>query len=374
MRNYTSSSLKPVPHQKQIPAVGRARIRRRLLAWYDRNRRDLPGRRRAADPYAQWVAEAMLQQTRVETVLNYYERFLKRFPDVRALARASREAVLKHWEGLGYYRRVVHLHEAAKQLAGEGASIPSSSQEFRRLPGVGPYLAAAIASIAFEERTAAVDGNVARVISRLMGVADDVQSGSGRRAIQSLADQLIPPGRPGDFNQAWMDLGSAICTPRAPDCDACPLSGQCVALATGMTDELPVLRARRAPIEVRCVTAMFMDACRMLVRRRPDKGLWSGLWEFPTIEIGSKTKPRDPRQSIRKLGTSYGAKPTAAPEHVASVSHRLTHRAMTFEVYLCPARATAAASDESPTRWVTPRGFARLAVSTAHRRICATAL
>ncbi|MCH7849578.1 MAG: A/G-specific adenine glycosylase, partial [Planctomycetes bacterium] len=228
---------------KQIPTADRARIRRRLLAWYDRNRRDLPWRRRAADPYAQWVAEAMLQQTRVDTVLNYYERFLKRFPDVPALARASREVVLKHWEGLGYYRRVVHLHEAAKQLAADGAAIPNSSHELRRLPGVGPYLAAAIASIAFGERAAAVDGNVARVISRLMGVTDDVQSGPGRRTIQSLADQLIPPGRPGDFNQAWMDLGSAVCTSRSPDCDACPLSGECVALATGMTDELPVLPA-----------------------------------------------------------------------------------------------------------------------------------
>ena len=318
----------------------------------------------------------MLQQTRVDTVLNYYERFLKRFPDVPALARASREVVLKHWEGLGYYRRVVHLHEAAKQLATDGAEIPTTSHEFRRLPGVGPYLAAAIASIAFGERTAAVDGNVARVISRLMGVVEDVQSGPGRRNIQSLADQLIPPGRPGDFNQAWMDLGSAICTPRSPNCDACPLSGECVALATGMTNDLPVLAARRKAIEVRCVTAVFVDAGRMLVRRRPDKGLWSGLWEFPTTELELETKPAkqpDPRQSIRKLGATYGAKPTATPRHVASVSHRLTHRAMTFEVYICPARATGTGNPDSPTRWVTQRGFARLPVSTAHRRIYAAA-
>jgi A/G-specific adenine glycosylase len=324
----------------------------------------------------------MLQQTRVETVLNYYERFLRRFPDERTLARAPREAVLKHWEGLGYYRRVVHLHEAAKQLAAAGAPIPSSARELRRLPGVGPYLAAAIASIAFGERAAAVDGNVARVLSRLMGVRDDVQSVTGRRAIQSIADQLVPRGRPGDFNQAWMDLGSVVCRPRSPDCDVCPLSGECVALACGATNDLPVRNGRPKVAKVRCITAVFVDRGRWLVRRRPDTGLWSGLWEFPTTELESATTSRpsktakqsDPRDSIHTLAVDHGAKPTAAAEHVASVSHRLTHRAITFEVYKCTARPTRNGTAEPPTRWVTPRGFARLSVSTAHRRICAAAL
>ncbi|RME41626.1 MAG: A/G-specific adenine glycosylase, partial [Planctomycetota bacterium] len=210
-----------------LPSALRARIRRALLRWYDRHARDLPWRRRRHDPYAQWVAEIMLQQTRVETVIRYYERFLRRFPDVNRLAAARHDTLLKYWEGLGYYRRALHMHEAARRIVKEGNGLPASAEAWRRLPGIGEYTAAAVASIAFGEPVAAVDGNVARVLARLFGVTDAVAPSEGRRRIRGIADRLVSPSRPGDFNQAWMDLGSMVCTPRGPRCDVCPLASCC---------------------------------------------------------------------------------------------------------------------------------------------------
>lgn len=353
--------------EQVTPRLRRA-IRRKLLAWYDRNKRDLPWRRRPRDPYAQWVAEIMLQQTRVDTVKDYYVRFLQRFPSIDVLARARHETVLKHWEGLGYYRRVLHLHQAAQQLRRERRDIPQSADGLRQLPGVGDYTAAAVASIAFNERRAAVDGNVLRVLARLFGIEADILTARGKAEITALAQDLTPLGRPGDFNQAWMDLGSAICTPQSAACERCPLRSECMAARHDRVDELPVRdggRQGRAVPRVHLVVAVLLHDGKLFLRRRPRGGLWSGLWEFPNAEVGSGTRPIN---LLHSLARGAGVLESGTFDRVATVSHRLTHRAMTFDVYL--GRVDAMGEHSAPSeRWVTMKQLAGLSLSTAHRRI-----
>lgn len=358
---------------ERVAPQARRTIRRKLLAWYDRNRRDLPWRRRSRDPYAQWVAEIMLQQTRVDTVKDYYVKFLQRFPSIDVLARARHETVLKHWEGLGYYRRALHLHQAAQQLRRARRDIPESAEGLRQLPGVGEYTAAAVASIAFNERRAAVDGNVLRVIARLLGIESDILTARGKAEVTAVAQDLTPPGRPGDFNQAWMDLGSAICTPQSPDCGHCPLRSECVAARHDRVDELPVRdggrRGRSVP-QVLLVVAVLLHDGKVLLRRRPRGGLWSGLWEFPNAEVGTGARPID---LLRSLARAAGASDAHRFDHVATVAHRLTHRAMTFDVYFGRVDAPGEHTDSSE-RWVTIKQLTRLSLSTAHRRILEAAL
>lgn len=372
------------------PGPLRRALRRKLLHWYDFHKRDLPWRRRADDPYAQWVAEIMLQQTRVETVIVYYERFLRRFPTVKHLADADHEDVLKHWEGLGYYRRILHLHRAARTVCDNGGVIPDDAEALRALPGVGEYTAAAIASIAFNRPEAAVDGNVSRVLARLFGVTQDVRSPVGKSRIRDLARSLLPRKRPGDFNQAWMDLGSLVCTPKAPRCHACPLRAHCMAAENGDPGLYPVRDAARnqKPKAVSLVVAILVHKGKMLVRRREHGGLWSGLWEFPMVELPAGTRRRCSDQSrerkppdqsaspamerryVQRLASEMGTSISERPKRVAEVRHQLTHRSLRFQVYVStawPVDGTTTAI----TRWVSVRSFRMLAVSTAHRRIFA---
>jgi A/G-specific adenine glycosylase len=353
-------------HQEgSIPPAVRRAIRRRLLRWYDRNKRDLPWRRRAADPYAQWVAEIMLQQTRVETVIDYYERFTSRFPTLAALARTQHSEVLKYWEGLGYYRRILHLHQAARALCKQNAVMPDTVEGLCRLPGIGEYTAAAIASIAFGRREPAVDGNVARVLARLFGVALDIRSPEGKRRLRSLAEQLIPRSRPGDFNQAWMDLGSSICTPKAPSCQECPLNTNCEAFVARTVDDLPLRSSLKKVKQVRAVVGVFLNAGCMLLRRRPTGGLWSGLWEFPNVEVTDSCQDAD---LLQELALDCDVSLRNEPTRAAVVEHRLTHRHITFLVYVASV-GNRRSSPEPAFRWVTKQGVVRLSISTAHRRI-----
>jgi len=248
--------------------------RRKLLSWYRRNRRDLPWRR-TSDPYAIWISEIMLQQTRVAAVVPYYERFLARFPDVRALAKARLDQVLALWSGLGYYRRARHLHAAAREVLRNG--FPRTEAEWRNLPGIGPYAAAAISSIAFGERAAAVDGNVVRVLSRLHATNGPVRE---------LARAWLSPRSPGDHNQALMELGATVCTPRAPSCPRCPLTSSC----RGRSDptRYPKPRAKPRITEERLAVALIVrDGRVQLVRRSPD-GLLAGMWELPPATTGDR--------------------------------------------------------------------------------------
>ncbi len=388
MRHAASQTVK-----RTAPKSVRSAIRRKLLHWFDHHQRDLPWRRRAEDPYAQWVAEVMLQQTRVETVIRYYEPFLRRFPSIRRLADADHEEVLKHWEGLGYYRRILHLHRAARMVCDNGCVIPDHADALRALPGVGEYTASAIASIAFHRPEAAVDGNVARVLSRLFKVSEDVRSPVGKSRIRELARWLLPARRPGDFNQAWMDLGSMVCTSKAPRCDACPLVAHCLAADSGEAASYPVRESARSrkPKAVSFVVAVFAHKEKLLVRRRPRGGLWSGLWEFPALELpavawsacGAQSRERKradrsasskiERRYVQRLAAQMGVKISEQPRLVAEVRHQLTHRSLRFHVYGCVVQAVNGKATAA-TRWVSERAFQKLPVSTGHRRVFAAAV
>jgi len=255
-------------------------LRRALLGWFARAKRDLPWRA-DRDPYRVWISEAMLQQTRVETVLPYYRRFLERFPTVAALAAAREEDVLAAWSGLGYYRRARSLQAAARAVVEEhGGRFPGDRESLLELPGIGPYTAGAIASIAFDRPEPLVDGNVSRVLCRLFGL--DVEPAGAET--WSIARRLVPRDGAGDWNQALMELGALVCTPRDPGCDRCPLAERCAALRDGRVAELPRKRPRRGPIDVETTVLAVSDGDRWLLERRPSSGRMAGMWQMPTVE------------------------------------------------------------------------------------------
>lgn len=353
-----SRSDLPVPQGKSSGAS----IRRRLLNWYDKNKRDLPWRRRERDPYAQWVAEIMLQQTRVETVLRYYEPFLVKFPTFDALAKAGHQDVLKMWEGLGYYRRVLHLHRAVQGLCETGKGIPTTVDGLQELPGVGLYTASAIASIAFDEAAAAVDGNVARILSRLLGM-QEISSASARAQIQDEANRLLCKKRPGDFNQAWMDLGSSVCLPRAPLCGICPLRRLC-AIGNSSGKQLPAPKSKAAPIACSIVVGMVSSKDRLLLQRRPEGGLWSGLWEFPSLEFKKKNDP----DVLDRFAAAHSLAVQGRAQKIGVVRHQLSHRSISFHVFAAEIAEASPRTGKS-VRWVSQDAFEGLPVSTAHRRI-----
>lgn len=272
-----------------------AAFRRCLLTYYHEGARALPWRQSPQDPYAVLVSEFMLQQTRVETVIPYFQRWMDRFPSLEALSEASLEEVLKLWQGLGYYSRARNLHQAVQEVRERfGGELPRTPEELRTLPGVGPYTAGAVASIAFQEPAAAVDGNVRRVLARIMDVAEP-----SPRELEGWALELVDRERPGDFNQALMELGSRVCTPRTPRCGDCPVSGFCRALSAGTVDDRPRKKARTSiPTSQEAVAVLILGGHgvepRLLFRRRPSAGLLAGMWEFPGLEV--------PPRSLRTPG------------------------------------------------------------------------
>ncbi|MDD4079864.1 MAG: A/G-specific adenine glycosylase [Eubacteriales bacterium] len=254
-----------------------------LLNWYDDNKRDFPFRG-VDDPYLIWVSEIMLQQTQTVTVSGYFTRFIRQFPDVFALADAEEQAVLKAWEGLGYYSRARNLRKAARIIVEERQGrLPSTAEDWQRLPGVGPYTAAAIASIAFSEPVPAIDGNLTRVICRLFLVEEDPAVPSVKRRIYALGKELMPLDRPGDMNQALMDLGATICLPGTPDCPRCPLLAFCQAEQAGMAENLPNLSAKKPPKPVSVAVGLIFRGGKVLLVKRRD-ALLKGLYVFPLIE------------------------------------------------------------------------------------------
>lgn len=291
-----------------------ATLRADLLAWYDACRRDLPWRR-TKDPWAIWVSEIMLQQTRVETVIPYYERFLARFPTALALAEATEDQVLAAWSGLGYYRRARMLHAGARAVAAR--AIPDQRDGLLELPGIGRYTAGAIASIAFDRAVGLVDGNVARVLARIFALEDDMRK-AGMRKAEALADQLVPAERPGEWNQALMELGATICSPRSPACGACPVLRSCRALAEGKVDRLPVLGEKVKPTPQKLHALVARRGNEVLLARRRSEGLFGGLWEPPMVDTKAGLAGLGPVQDLAKSGT---------------IIHVLSHRKLTIAVY-----------------------------------------
>ncbi|WP_154987320.1 A/G-specific adenine glycosylase [Laceyella tengchongensis] len=268
-------------------------IGRELLDWYNRNRRDLPWRK-DQDPYKIWVSEIMLQQTRVDTVIPYFQRFIEQFPTLDDLAKAPEEQVIKAWEGLGYYSRVKNLHAAVKEVSAHyGSRVPDDLETISKLKGIGPYTAGAVLSIAYNKKAAAVDGNVMRVFSRLFALTDDIALASTRKKMEHIALQLIPEDAPGDFNQALMELGALICTPSSPQCLFCPLQSVCNAYAEGIEEELPRKKKAKPPKRMDMVMLWLTQDERALVEKRPDEGLLAGMWGLPTIHLAEAKDPLD---------------------------------------------------------------------------------
>jgi A/G-specific adenine glycosylase len=343
-------------------------IPRRLLDWYQKNRRDLPWRR-TKDPYRIWVSEIMLQQTRVDTVIPYYKRFLTRFPSLKALARASLDDVLKAWENLGYYSRARHLHEAARIVTEQfNGRMPSTREDLRKLPGIGAYTAGAILSIAFGKPVAAVDGNVIRVMTRLFGIEDPIDGGNTRKRIGELSERLVPDDLPGHYNQALMDLGSGICTPRDPGCPNCPLSMDCRARKKGKQKSIPIKKtAEEIPHREAAVALLCNGTGQFLMIKRPQKGLLGGLWGFPECVL---EKGGAPAATLRKsLRQELGLNVISGKE-IFLVEHGYSHFSITVHVFAGKVReATPAAKKDLHFRWVSMKGFSRIALSGLERKI-----
>ncbi|MHB1294956.1 MAG: A/G-specific adenine glycosylase [Anaerolineae bacterium] len=303
-----------------------------LLAWYTIHQRDLPWRR-TRDPYHIWVSEIMLQQTQVATVIPYYTRFLARFPDVVALASAELDEILSLWEGLGYYSRARNLHAAARVVQQTyGGALPCTRKELIALPGVGAYTAGALLSMAYGQDEPALDANGLRILARLFDVPHDIAGSAGKRSLHAHALRLLPRGQAGAWNQALMDHGSSICTPRAPRCLICPLAAWCLARARGVQEQRPVTAARRAaPHQAWVAGLCTRDGQVLLVRRRPS-GLLGGLWELP----GGPVQPAEGDAAALARILDKGLGVTGLPgESVARVAHGFTHLRVTVEVLAC---------------------------------------
>jgi A/G-specific adenine glycosylase len=301
-----------------------------LLAWFDLHRRDLPWRR-TRDPYRIWLSEVMLQQTRVETVLPFYNRFLERFPTVGDLASAGIDEILALWSGLGYYRRARQLHAAARRIA-ELGTFPSTLEGLLALPGIGAYTAAAVASIAFDVAVPVMDGNVERVLSRCLALDEDPKSGNARRQLLAAAAELLDPERPGDSNQALMELGATLCSPRRPKCLLCPLRPGCRAAREGDPERYPAARAKRQGERHRLVVAVVEKEGGVLLFRRPeDSALLAGTWELPwvTVEVDGVPAAEAPAAA---LTARYGGRWTLGPR-AAGVRHGITYRDLEVDVH-----------------------------------------
>lgn len=337
-----------------------AELQRSLLEWYAEHARDLPWRR-TRDPYAIWVSEVMLQQTQVATVIPYFERWLGRFPDVECLARADEHDVLHAWQGLGYYSRARSLLAGARAvLERHAGEIPSSVEALCALPGIGPYTAGAIASIAHGARAAIVDGNVERVLCRLFALAGDPKKQPLKRQLWQRAEALIPEGRASDFNQALMELGATLCTPRSPRCERCPWAAACAARARGAPEAFPEAAPRPKPTAVRMVAAVVERDARVLLTRLPDDApRWAGLWQFPSAELGPGETPE------RALSRALGRR-ARAESQLDRIQHSVTRFRITLEVFRC---AISARTLDPPLAWKRAAELATLAMPAAHRKI-----
>jgi len=345
----------------------RNEIIRRLLRWFRGNARDLPWRR-TRDPYLIWLSEIMLQQTRVETVLGYYARFTEAYPCVEDLAAASEEHVLKLWEGLGYYSRARNLLEAARWVVREsGGAFPADARSLIQLPGVGRYTAGAIASIAFGERTPVLDGNVKRVLARLCAVRESIDDTATGKRLWSLAGHLVSARAPGDSNQALMELGARICTPRKPTCGRCPVQTLCRAHEECLTEILPVRRPRKPIPHHEIVAAALFKNGRILFGRRPSRSMLGGLWEFP----GGKVNPGETHVEAleREIREEVGLE-IEVGDHVAAVNHAYTHFKITLHLYACRVlRGRPEARFHTALKWILPAHLDRHAFPAATLRL-----
>ena len=343
---------------------------KQLLNWYSVRARHLPWRDKPS-PYAVWVAEIMLQQTRVETVLPYFLRWMERFPSVDALASSPLQDVLSAWEGLGYYSRARNLHQAAGIVVEQYAGVlPGDAATLRKLPGIGRYTAGAIASIAFGQDEPALDGNIRRVLARVFDVREPARSPAGERLLWDLAAQNLPPGQAGAYNQALMDLGATVCTPRSPDCPGCPLNNLCMAYAQGIQVQRPVLDSRAEIPHYTVTAAVVRRGEEVLIAQRPLHGLLAGLWEFP----GGKLLPNEDLVSClqREISEELGVE-IEVGSALGVYRHAYTHFRVTLHAFFC---SLMNGTEPSPIqvndlRWVKPARLSEFPMGKIDRQIAA---
>ena len=360
-------------------------IRTRLLAWYDRAKRDLPWRR-DRDPYRVLVSELMLQQTRVDVVIPYFERWTAIWPDLPSLAAAPLDDVLAAWSGLGYYRRARNLHEIARRVVGEnGGRLPDDPAALRELPGIGPYTAAAIASIAYDKPFAVVDGNVERVICRLLALTDDpgaardeVVREAARRLVTGLVGEdpaASPPPeglRPGDFNQAMMELGATICLPASPDCPSCPIARSCMANRAGLAGDLPKRRVRQATVDVVLRAALVWRGDEFLLVRRDEGTLLSGLWELPTVRDDDPAGASVAALTDR-VAAALGGVVRLPRKPARTFRHTITHHRITAHVHetTLPDALASGGADAPGVAWVRRADLRDFGVSSMTKKALA---
>ncbi|MBI2819108.1 MAG: A/G-specific adenine glycosylase [Acidobacteria bacterium] len=331
-----------------------AYFRRRLLRWYNLDRRDLPWRK-TADPYRIWISEVMLQQTRVQAVIPYYENFLRHFPDVKKLARASETELLSCWSGLGYYSRARNLQRAARVMVREhGGRFPRNFHEVLRLPGIGRYTASAVLCLAYGVPLPVLDGNVCRVLSRLYAVAADPKTASGNQQLLELASGLMSSQRPGDFNQAMMELGATVCLPQQPKCGQCPVRRNCLAYSRGTVKEYPLARCKGKPVQRQYVAALAQDQSgRILLVRRPNKDKWlGGFWELPMWE---------PSESAPPPGL-------ALEQRLGIVQHSITDNRLEIAIFCASVRGR---RHRAQWRWIPTDEFGKFPITTITRKALA---
>jgi len=346
-----------------------ATLRRRLLAWFAEHHRALPWRA-SRDPYRVWVAEIMLQQTRIAAVLPYYERFLAHFPDFHQLAQARQEEVLKLWSGLGYYSRARNLHAAAKEIvAKHDGRFPADDESALSLPGVGRYTAAAVLSIAYDVPLAVLDGNVARVIARLCAVRGDLRAPKRWRVLSDTAQRLLAPQAPGNWNQSLMELGETVCTPQTPHCGSCPIARACRAHRLGLMNEIPEPRRKRASVGIQIAAAILLDPLgRTILVKDPgshDDVLFSRMWQFPAVEVVKHAQS----ELSTHIRATLGVQPRAL-EPLPAARHGVTFRT----IVLLPFFAHVPKLPKRPrTRVLALAHLSLVPVSSATRKIAAAA-
>ena len=338
-----------------------------LLQWFALNQRSMPWRDRPS-PYAVWISEVMLQQTQVQTATPYFRRFLRAFPSLRRLAAADTQEVLKAWEGLGYYARARNLHRAARLvLKLHGGKIPRTLESLEALPGIGPYTAAAIASIGYGRPHPVVDGNVLRVFARFWGIVDDITKQTVNRAIGRRLGRHMTGVPPGDFNQATMELGALVCRPRQPLCESCPLRSRCFALRRGLVERLPVKAKKAGVPHYGIAVGVIRKHGRILIARRPADRMLGGLWEFPG---GKRREGEDPEETVHREVKEETGVNVRVGLCLCTVKHAYSHFKITLMAFDCryvSGKAQPKASDA--VRWVSPSRLKDYPFPAANRRI-----
>ena len=354
-------------------AAWRKAVRRRLLAWYAQNARTMPWRKARPNPYHVWLSEIMLQQTQVATVRPYFERFIASLPTVQRLAAAKPERVLRLWEGLGYYRRARQLHAAARQIVRDhGGRFPRDPEGVRSLPGIGRYTAGAILSIAFGLREPILEANTRRLHARLLALRDDPSSTRNEQLLWQFAETLLPSRQPGELNQALMELGSQICTPRLPKCALCPLQAHCPTARGGWQDEIPPPKRKPAPTRVSAAAVAIRRRGRVLLIRHDGHGRFAGLWDFPRVELAVNHGPAARRQLADRIEVLCGVRPLGLL-HLTTIQHTVTRFRITLDCYLAEPGSDTSNGHKigagTILRWVSKRELDELPLSATGRQL-----